>query len=756
MKKITSVICLMFALLMIFALPVSASAPYQTYTYSINGKALYSPEAYTPVKTIDSAYMGLTDVNNLVKFYPQYQITEDMSSTEQKAAEEALKAKAVAISNPSDLEVDENQNVYVVDTDNNRVIVLDRYYKVKFILDEFINAEGIADSFSSPQGVFISSSKHINGEDVPGKIYVCDTNAARIVTFDLDGNFLGIVPRPESELFGQDAIYKPVAVAVDQYDRMYVVSTATYEGIIVMTEDGAFTGFIGAQKASVSAWNALWRRFQSEEQRAQSQKILSKEFNNITINSDGFIYVTTSSIEENKVISTINNKSKDGTYAPVKMLNAAGDEIMRRNGFYPPSGEIDMTKVSVTDKLTGASTVTDVAVGPENTWSIVDQKRSKVFTYDYDGNLLYAFGDQGGQLGNITLDGLNAVTYQGTNMLLMDTRSKSFTVYQRTEYGDILARALRNQNERRFDKAIEDWMEILKRNSNFDTAYISIGNALYRSGKYDSAMENFRMAYDTENYSNAYAEVRKEWISKFIILIPVGVIVLVLAWSMLMKYAKKINKRAATKGGSRTYKEELLYVFHLMFHPFDGFWDLKHEKRGSMRAAMTILGVTLVAFYYHEIGIGYVFNPQEKYGTIFTVALSVLLPLFLFVIANWCLTTLFEGEGSFKDILIACCYSLAPMILVLIPVTIASNFVLAKEMDILELLIVVGFIWLAMLVFVGTMVTHDYSLGKNFLIVLCTILGMVVIMFVALLFTTLLGKLVSFVTNIVTELRFRA
>ena len=62
MKKVTSIIALIFAFVMIMALPISASAPYQTYTYSISGTALYSPDAYTPTKSIDSAYMGLTDI----------------------------------------------------------------------------------------------------------------------------------------------------------------------------------------------------------------------------------------------------------------------------------------------------------------------------------------------------------------------------------------------------------------------------------------------------------------------------------------------------------------------------------------------------------------------------------------------------------------------------------------------------------------------------------------------------------------------
>ena len=742
MKKITSIICVMFALLMVFALPASASAPYQTYTYSVHGTALYSPDAYTPVKKIDSAYMGISDDAFVKEHYPTLK-------------GEAL-TKKLLITNPSDLETDDEQNVYIADTDNNRIVVLDRYYKVKFLIENFINEQGVPDSLTAPQGVFITSDKIVNGEVVPGRIFVCDTNANRIVTFDRDGNFLAVIPEPESELLSEDAVYRPIAVAVDQYDRMYVVSSSTSEGVIVMTDEGEFTGFIGAQKAAVSLLEVIWRRFQTEEQRKKQEKITGSEFNNITINSDGFVYVTTSSIDEASVQSSITSKSKSGDFAPVKMLNAAGDEIMRRNGFYPPSGEVDMTKVSVMDQITGVSTVVDVAVGPEATWSIVDTKRSKVFTYDYEGNLLFAFGDGGSQLGNINFEGLNAVTYQGDTMLLLDKKAQSFTVYQRTEYGDILIKALENQNNRQYDKAIDDWTEILKRNSNFDTAYIGIGNALYRSGDYEGAMDHYRSAYDTDNYSTAYKEIRKEWISKYILLIPVIVIVLILAWSKFMKYAGKVNKATATSGEKKTYVQELLYVFHLIFHPFDGFWDLKHEKRGSVRAGATILAITIIGFYYQAIGQGYIANPFASFYTIFAAILSVVVPLMLWIIANWCLTTLFEGEGSFKDIFVATTYSLLPLPLLMIPATIATNFVLKEELGIVTLLVTFGFIWAGILIFFGTMVTHDFSLGKNFITVLATILGMIVIMFVAILFSTLLTKLVSFVTNIVTELQYRA
>ena len=108
-----------------------------------------------------------------------------------------------------------------------------------------------------------------------------------------------------------------------------------------------------------------------------------------------------------------------------------------------------------------------------------------------------------------------------------------------------------------------------------------------------------------------------------------------------------------------------------------------------------------------------------------------------------------------KDIYIASTYSLLPLILTMIPATIASNFILANEVKTVSLITTIGLIWMGLLLFFGTMVTHDYTIGKNVITVLATLVGMICIMFIAILFSTLLGKLVSFVTNIVTELRYR-
>ncbi len=760
MKKIISVVCILFAAIMVLALPASAATPYQTYTYSINGTALNSPDAYTPRPSgnITAKSMGLDNVDFLCKYYPDLAAakakvenakTEDDKNFAQTDFDLLYNDYSKLSINLTDIETDENGNVYLVDCDKNRIVVLGRDYKVKFIIKDFLNRQGISDTLTKPQGIYITKSE----DDEAGKIYVCDTGAFRIVTFDLDGNFIDVIGKPESNLFKSAESYNPVAVAIDDYGKLYVVSSTTPEGIVVMTEEGNFIGYIGAQQVSISAWDKIWRRFQTDEQRKEDEANISKPYNNITITGD-FIYATVNmgAEYEDEVIGAIT--SKDGTYSPVKMLNASGEEIMRRNGFFGPCGEVDHTQVKRSDKIFGSSTIVDVAVGPAKTWSIVDQKRSKVFTYDFDGNLLFAFGDQGKQLGNIGSNQLNGVTYHGDSLLLL-SKDGSFTVYDRTDYGNLLIHAIENQLSRENDQAIKDWKEILKRNANFDAAYIGIGTALANQNKYKESLEYFESAYETQNWSLSYKELRKDWISKYILLIPVAVIAVAFALTKFMGFATKYNKKVSTSKGKRTYLQELMFVFHVILHPFDGFWDMKHEKRGSVRAGTTILGITILAFYYQGIGEGYVVNPTENFTTPWAAAIGVLVPLALWVISNWCLTTLFDGEGSLKDIYIATTYAIAPLPIIMIPTTIASNFIVDTEVSMVTLVSAIGFIWAGLLIFFGTMVTHDYTMGKNVITTLGTIVGMVIIMFIAILFSTLLTKMVGFVTNIVTEIRYR-
>ena len=705
MKKFIAIVLAALSLAALLVGPASAMTPYITYTYSINGDVLESPDAYVPDVTIDSIYMGL----------------------EQPLAD------------ARDIEVDEDMNLYIVDSGNNRVVVLDRYYKEKAIIDSFVNHQGVPDKFNNPTGVFISDDH----------IYICDTSNSRIVMLNRDYSFYKTVLQPTSPLFESDDIYSPVAVAVDSYGRMFIVSSTTYQGIVVMDEDGNFFGFIGAQAATVSALELLWRKFMSSEQIAQSEQIVSTEYNNIEIDDEDFVYATISSIEESTLESVILSKDKSSTYAPVKKFNASGNDVMNRNGFYPPAGEIKL------DGKVGPSRLIDVAVGPNGTWSTIDEKRSKIFTYNDNGELLFAFGDNtGSQKGNVK--DVEAITYQGDKMIVLDKGNTCLVVYRRTEYGDILMKAIVDQNEMRFDAAAENWEQILKRNNNFDLAYIGIGKYYHWDNDYETAMKYFKAAHDTTLYSDAYNETRNVWLNQWFWTIPVGIVVGLLLIAKGLARAAKLNQRASLKPGRKNLKEELVYILHIIFHPFDGYWDLKHERRGSVRAGVIIVVFTVLAFFYQSIGTGYIFTGSDtSTGTIFSAILSVLVPVGLWVVSNWCLTTLLEGEGSLKDVFVATAYSIAPLGVFIIISTLLSNILVGSEGTVITMLSTIGFGWCAILLFFGTMITHSYSFGKNVITIILTIVAMAFLMFLAILFGSLIGKVVSFIAGIIVELNYR-
>ena len=710
MKKTVRVLLILAALLMVLSTAASAATPYTTYTYSSTGFVLYSPDAYVPDVVVDSDYIGPDAYNNYI-----------------------------TLSDPRDLEVDPDGNVYIVDGVQNAIYVLDKYYKYKFTINSFVNEQGVPDGFAGVSGVFINQKY----------IYACDSENSRVVIFDRNGNFVKTVGKPQSSLVSENALYRPIAIAVDSYGRMFVVSSTTYEGIIVMGDDAEFYGYIGAQKTTLTAWQIFWRSLGRDD----GETVVSTEYNNISVDASNFLYVTTSSIDDAQQQNAITGRSKDGTYAPVKKINASGTDVMRRNGFYPPSGEVKVSNEK-TSTITGASSIVDAAVGPEGTWSIIDAKRSKVFTYDRDGNLLFAFGDGGNQLGSIS--GIQAVVYQDDKMLLLDKANLSFTVYRRTEYGDILIGALRNQNQRNYDAEIDDWREILKRNNNFDVAYVGIASALYHDGDYENAMSYYKAAYDNGGYSDSFREIRKDWISKYFLLIPVIAIAALIFITKFFRYAGKRNAVVALKVGQKNIREELLYAFHVIFHPFDGFWDLKHERRGSVRSAFVILVITVLAFFYQTVGTGYIFGGDNAdTGTIFMTLFSVVIPLMLWVIANWCLTTLFDGEGSFSDVFVASCYALIPLPLLIIPSTLLSNVLVADEVTFITMINTIAFLWMGILLFFGMMVTHDYGFLKSLIIAAITIVGMVFIMFIAVLFSTLVTKIVSFVLGLIDEVQYR-
>lgn len=220
---------------------------------------------------------------------------------------------------------------------------------------------------------------------------------------------------------------------------------------------------------------------------------------------------------------------------------------------------------------------------------------------------------------------------------------------------------------------------------------------------------------------------------------------------MSLNLKTKINKQAWTR-----YWESLRYSLYVLTHPFDGFWDLTHEKRGSLAAANTLLILTFMTNLWNLRFESFLFN-QTRWEriNIWSQILGILAPLLLYVVANWCLTTLFDGKGRMKDVYMGMCYSLTPYILIMNPVTILSNVLTKEEGAFLAYFEVIALVWAGAWILISVMQIHDYSLMKAILAIAFSVVGMMIIVFLIMLFFSLVSDAVAFFISVGKELIYR-
>ncbi len=719
--KIYKKLAVCIVTLALFAcMPFTASAynniSYSTYAYNYDGKPVESPHAYITSKILKGSDLGISDFVNA-----------------------------------SDIALDQEDNIYVADTDNSRVVFINKDFTAVEIIDEF-SFEGKNYSLTRPTGLFVTDD---------GDVYVADSTGINIYVFSKEHKCIRIIGKPDSDLLPDDFSYIPVKISVDKAGRMYIVSEGNTYGVIALNKTGDFSTFIGAQKVGVSVIDKLWRRFMTFEQKKRTLSYVPTNYNNINIDEKGFLYVTAAYSNINAVVQSIQSRSTDNRYAMIKKLNSSGEDVLLRNGAFPPCGDVEISlpsggNATNTDILYGPSSIIDVAVGNDDVYSLADQKRGKIFTYDKNGNLLYAFGGTGYQEGLFRK--LCAIEYGKENQLFaLDGSAGSITEFIPTGYGNLVQKAIMLTVKRKYKESVEVYKELLLENTNFDLANIGIGTAKMREGQYSEAMHYYKLANDVDNYSEAYSEYRRERLNNYILIIPLLAVIICVAIYYFLKYIKKYNdKTPSNKNEKRSFLQEFAYAFYVIFHPFDGFWELKRSRRGSARAASTILALAVMAMMFRGIGLGYIYTGKPENDFNIGLNLTVILgAVAIWCISNWCLTSLMYGEGGLKDIYIASCYSLMPLIFFTVPATLLSNFVTQNEIMFVNFFFAVGFLWTGLLLFSAVLSTHDYQFGTNVITVMLTVVGMIIIVFLLLLFVNLVGQMISMIANIYKEITFR-
>jgi len=348
--------------------------------------------------------------------------------------------------------------------------------------------DGVWQDFGGLNGLFITDN---------GDIYVVETSAGRIWHLDSEFNTIRVLGRPEGIPLAETFAWQPLKVAVDQHGRIYTIANNVFEGIVEINADGSFNRYFGVLDVRFSAVELFWRNLATQAQLAQASLWLPINFTNMDIHPDGFVFATLA--------------DEPGA----KMLNARGDNIMR-NPFGDP-GEYPVGDVEFPSRVfnapTGPSISSIIRYFDAGMYYVWDSNRNRVFAYDQDGNLLFAFGGQGTAEGRL----LNVVgmTMTADRLLLADRGNRSIEVFDLTSYGAAVINAARLTFDNNYMQAADAWLDVIDYNPFHQLAHLGVGKALFRQGLFAESIPYFQQAQAVEYYSLAFARVRQDAVDRY-------------------------------------------------------------------------------------------------------------------------------------------------------------------------------------------------------------------------------------------------
>lgn len=202
--------------------------------------------------------------------------------------------------------------------------------------------------------------------------------------------------------------------------------------------------------------------------------------------------------------------------------------------------------------------------------------------------------------------------------------------------------------------------------------------------------------------------------------------------------------------------ERCRFALYVTVRPFNGFWEMKYERKGKLAVALGIVLLLLLVIVLKRQYTGFIMNYNNPYELNSLEELKyLLLPIVLWTVANWSLTTLMDGEGKFGEIVMATAYALTPIVIVTVFTTAASNFATGPESSLLYLLDTVSVVWFLFLLFAGIMTVHQYTVAKTLATIFLTLVVMGIIVFLGLLFFSLIQQIAVFFYTVYQEIMIR-
>jgi sugar lactone lactonase YvrE len=409
-----------------------------------------------------------------------------------------------AFRSPQDIHAHENF-LYLADSGNNRIIIFeffeDNSYEVVDI-KKFALLDGEPTNFNNPHGIFVSPWLANYGQ-----IWVADTDNQRVLHLDEDWNVITEILHPGRygiSLLDENSDFLPSKLAVDFSGRLFVQTRHVNRGLMEFDRDGVFACYMGAPPVEVGIIDRFRRLVSTSEQRERMLLNVPVEYTNLSIDHEGFIYVTTSSED----------------VEPVARLNAMGEDVLIRNGQYGTGAG-----------RSGMSEFIAVTALPNNTFITFDRNRGRLFAYDQQGEILYIWGGPGNREGFFTFP--TALDHMGYSLFALDggidPNLGAITRFDLTEYGALINQALDMYMSGLYEESYDVWNDVLRYNGNFALAYIGIARAHLRMGNYREAMHFFRLQNDFRNHGRAFNFYRRIWMEEnfWIFALALGILMVV-------------------------------------------------------------------------------------------------------------------------------------------------------------------------------------------------------------------------------------
>ena len=686
----------LFGLISFLTPTVFAASAYKTYTLDRNNRLSETNEAYEAVYMIRTLSDG------------------------------------TRLNGAKDLFIDSEDYMYIADTGNKRVIILNQDLQVLFTFG--------ADVLIKPLGIYVVDDYIYvadyglgqTNSDI-GSIYIWHFDKTQS-TLETAIELVDVLSTPSSPILAADGfIFRPMKIAVDQNHTMYVVNEGTTSGVLMVNASNRFIDYFASNSIDITLWERIQRIIYANNENVYLSKNIPAPVTNITLDNQGYFYTTTQKPLETALGDNLKKVNIGGT-------NYFNEEM------YVYSDVVDAWagKVGNVYTVTGAGFITE---------------------YDNQGNLLFMWGGKG--TGNDKLGlfmSASALALDSSNNLyVLDDHSSrnSIQVFRETPFASQVHQALDLYNQARYVESIEVWQEVLRYNSMLDMAYRGIGLGYLMNEEYDKALEQFEIAFDQVDYSEAYWEIRNLWMTQNVSMLLYGLLGLIMVIVVIRLTNKKyqyLTTISLTLGKIKRYRifRELLFMFRFIKHPSDACYEVKAKKKASLLTAGIIIALLFVLHILAILFTGFIFNnviPEET--ILFKEGLTLLLPILIFIIANYLMSSLMEGEGTFKATFINTIGALMPIFIIYPFIIVISNFITLNEAFLFTIGNVVMLLWVGILLFFNIKETHNYSVGQTVVNFFLTLLMMVIIIVVLIMVYLMVVQVTNFVTDIIKEVILR-